>query len=145
MRNLNVYEVNGDTEKKIKNGDYRAIIKFPGVNIAIDKMTFEDTSVVPATDEYPIDETLIKLRSPFRIGLQKISLIKLNENIFQRINKSWKFNKSEFEKAIILITKKHKNCIIALPICGALNEYRFDIIKILEDNVRDTKIVITLN
>jgi hypothetical protein len=32
---------------------------------------------------------------------------------------------------------------MALPICGALNEYRSDIIKILEDNVRDTKVVIT--
>ena len=143
MRNHNVYEVNDDVEKKIKNGDYRGIIKFPSVNIAIDKMVFDDTSEIPASEEYPFDEMLIKLRSPFRIGVQKISLIKLNENIFQRNNKSWNFNKSEFEKAINLITKKHKNCMIALPICGALCEYRSDIIKILEDNVRDTKVVIT--
>lgn len=143
MRNHNVYEVNDDVEKKIKNGDYRGIIKFPGVNIAIDKMVFDDTSAIPATEEYPIDETLIKLRSPFRIGVQKISLIKLSENIFQRNNKSWSFDKAEFTKSINLITRKHKNCVMALPICGALNEYRSDIIKILEDNVRDTKVVIT--
>lgn len=143
MQNQNVYEANYNIEKKIKNGDYRIIIKFPGINIAIDKMVFNDTSEVPASNEYPFNETLIKMRSPFRIGIQKINIVKLNENIFQRNNKSWTFDKTEFEKALKLIIKKHKNCLIALPICGALNEYRSDIIRILEDNVRDAKVVIT--
>jgi hypothetical protein len=76
MRNHNVYEVNDDVEKKIKNGDYRGIIKFPGVNIAIDKMVFDDISAIPATEEYPIDETLIKLRSPLELVYKK--LVSLN-------------------------------------------------------------------
>ena len=106
MRNHNVYEVNDDVEKKIKNGDYRGVIKFPGVNIAIDKMVFDDISAIPATEEYPIEETLIKLRSPFRNGVQKISLIKLSENIFQRSNKSWSLIKLNLQNLSIL---SHEN------------------------------------
>ena len=143
MRNHNVYEVNDNIEKKIKNGDFRGIIKFPGINTLIDKMVFEDAVEIPADESYPFNETLIKLRSPFRIGTQKISIIKLSESIFQRDGKSWKFDEEEFKKAIELIMRKHKNRILALPVCGGLSEYRSDIIKILEDNVRDIKVVIT--
>ena len=64
MRNHNVYEVNDNIEKKIKNGDFRGIIKFPGINTLIDKMVFEDTVEIPADESYPFNETLIKLRSP---------------------------------------------------------------------------------
>lgn len=143
MRNHNVYEVNDNIEKKIKNGDFRGIIKFPGINTLIDKMVFENTVEMPVDESYPFNETLIKLRSPFRIGTQKINIIKLGESIFHRDGKNWKFDEEEFKKAIELIMRKHKNRILALPICGSLSEYRSDIIKILEDNVRDIKVVIT--
>jgi hypothetical protein len=143
MKNHNVYEVSGDIEKKIKNGDFRVIIKFPTINSLIDKLNFENKKEITDNTEYPFKETLIKFYSPFRIGQHLLSVINLPEDILIKNGKDIHFDTFKFEHAIQLICKKYKNTIIALPICGNLTQFKETITKVLEDNIRDTKVVIT--
>lgn len=140
MKNINVYEELGDVEKKIKNGYYRAFITFPGCLTIIDKINFEDKKIKESTEEYPFEELIIKTRSPFRIGI--IYINKINVNGVLKKDKVWEFNAQEFIKAIKIICKKYKNTIIALPICGVLTQFKPEILKILNENVRDTKVII---
>ena len=143
MRNQNVCEIKGDPEKSIKNGDFRVIIKFPNVSILIDSLTFDNLKDINPDDEYPYTETALSFKSPFRIGRQFINIVNLSNDILIKNDKKWSFNEGKFIDALKAIIKKHKNTIIALPVCGALEQFKNVIIKALEDNVRDCKVIIT--
>ena len=145
MRNHNVYYVSGDIEKKLKNGEFRRIIKFPGIKYLIDDLAPEYKHDIEHLDpeQYPFKETLYKFRSPFRIGPIHINSIHLSDDILIKTDyKNWKFDVVKFKNAIIAICRQHKNTIIALPIYSQLMQFKSVIIKVLEDNVRDTKVVI---
>ena len=66
----------------------------------------------------------------------------INCNQVLKKDKAWSFDIVEFQKVVDSVTRKYKNTIIALPICGNLLNFKSDIVKVLEDNVRDTKVVI---
>lgn len=139
MKNHNVYEISGDIERKIKNGDFRAFITFEGNTSTINKLNFDDIKDLESnSDLYTIRR--ITTRSAFRIGKIMIDIINCNQVL--KKDKAWSFNSDEFQKVIEAATRKYKNTIIALPICGNLLNFKNDIVKVLEDNVRDTKVVI---
>lgn len=139
MKNHNVYEITGDIEKKIKNGEFRVFITFPGNNSTINKLNFEDIKDLESdTDLFNIKR--ITTYSHFRIGKIIIDILNCNEVL--KKEKVFEFDINEFKKVIDSVIKKYKNTIIALPICGNLLAFKNDIVKVLEDNVRDTKVVI---
>ena len=139
MKNHNVYEIPGDVENKIKNGDFRAFITFPGNTSTINKLNFDDIKDLESdTDLYNIKR--ITTKSAFRIGRIMIDIINCNQVL--KKDKAWSFDIVEFQKVVDSVTRKYKNTIIALPICGNLLNFKSDIVKVLEDNVRDTKVVI---
>ena len=139
MKNHNVYEISGDIEKKIKNGEFRAFITFPGNNSTINRLNFDDIKELESdTELYNIKR--IKTKSHFRIGYIIIDIINCNQVL--KKEKALIFDIDQFKKVIDSIIKKYKNTIIALPICGNLLPFKSDIVKVLEDNVRDTKVVI---
>jgi hypothetical protein len=139
MKNHNVYEISGDIENKIKNGDFRAFITFPGNISTINKLNFDNIKELESdTDLYNIKRIITK--SAFRIGRIMIDIINCNQVL--KKDKAWTFNVDEFQKVVQSATKKYKNTIIAIPICGNLLNFKNDIVKVLEDNVRDTKVVI---
>ena len=139
MKNHNVYENTGDIERKIKNGDFRAFITFPGNTSLINKLNFDNIKDLDSnTDLYNIKR--ITTKSAFRIGKIMIDIINCNQVL--KKDKAWTFDIDEFKKVIESIIRKYKNTILALPICGNLLNFKNDIVKVLEDNVRDTKVVI---
>jgi hypothetical protein len=139
MKNHNVYEFTGNIESSIKNGDIRQIFLFPGISNSLLKLinSFENKKEIEASEDFPYQQTLIKFRSPFRIGEQQLRVINPN-NIFSRDF----FDKKEFRVFIQKACKRFKNSINVMPINGNLSQFRKDIIGILEENVRDTKVVI---
>lgn len=139
MKNHNVYEISGDIEKKIKNGEFRAFITFPGNNSIINRLNFDDIKELESdTELYNIKR--IKTKSHFRIGYIIIDIINCNQVL--KKEKALIFDIDEFKKVVNSIIRKYKNTIIALPICGNILPFKNDIVKVLEDNVRDTKVVI---
>jgi hypothetical protein len=139
MKNHNISEISGNVEQKIKNGDFRVFITFNGNNSTINKLNFDNIKELESdSDLYNIERIITK--SPFRIGKIMIDIINCNQVL--KKDKAWTFDTVEFEKIINLIIRKYKNTIIALPICGNLLNFKNDIVKVLEDNVRDTKVVI---
>lgn len=139
MKNHNVYEISGGIEKKIKNGEFRAFITFPGNNSIINRLNFDDIKELESdTELYNIKR--IKTKSHFRIGYIIIDIINCNQVL--KKEEALIFDIDEFKKVIDSIIRKYKNTIIALPICGNLLNFKNDILKVLEDNVRDTKVVI---
>ena len=139
MKNHNVYEVSGDIETKIKNGDIRQIIIFQGIPNPLSKILslFPERKEIGQTDTFPYTQQLIKFRSPFRIGEQQLRLIEVEDIISKTA-----FNEKNFITLIQNICKKFKNSITLLPLSGPLNQYNKDINKLLEENVHDTKIVV---
>ena len=139
MKNHNVYEFTGNIESSIKNGDIRQIFLFPGISNSLLKLinNFENKKEIEASEDFPYQQTLIKFRSPFRIGEQQLRVINPN-NIISRDF----LDKEEFRVFIQKACKRFKNSINAMPINGNLSQFRKDIIDILEENVRDTKVVI---
>ena len=139
MKNHNVYEVSGDIETKIKNGDIRQIIIFQGIPNPLSKILslFPEKKEIEQTDVFPYTQQLIKFRSPFRIGEQQLRLIEVEDIISKTA-----FNEKNFITLIQNICKKFKNSITLLPLSGPLNQYNKDINKLLEENVHDTKIVV---
>jgi hypothetical protein len=136
MRNHNVSEFSGDIKTAIKNGNFNSIILFPEISTELTKFLdgFEDKKEISET------ETLIKTRSPFRIGVIRITLLYFKDVLTKKVGYS--FNKKEFEKSIQDLCKTHKNKIILFPFSNQFNQFRKDIESILEQNVRDTKIVV---
>ena len=139
MKNHNVYEFAGNIESSIKNGDIRQIFLFPGISNSLLKLinNFENKKEIEATEDFPYQQTLIKFRSPFRIGEQQLRIIHTN-NIISRDF----FDREEFRVFIQKACRRFKNSINVMPINGNLSQFRKDIIDILEENVRDTKVVI---
>ena len=139
MKNHNVYEVTGDVEKKIKNGDFRVFITFPGNNSIINKLIFDNVKDIESnTNLYNIKRIITS--SPFRIGRIIIDILNCNQVLKKEI--AWTFDLDEFKKVIDSLIKNYKNTTIAMPICGNLLNFKNDILKVLEDNVRDIKVVI---
>lgn len=139
MRNHNVYDFKGNIEDSIKNGDIRQIFLFPGITNSLIRLldSFENKKEIEPSESFPYKQTLIKFRSPFRIGEQQLRLIH-PEDIISRDS----FDKEAFISFIQCSCKRFKNSINIMPISGILNQYRKDIIDILESFVRDTKVVI---
>lgn len=136
MQNHNISEFKGDIKTAIKNGNFDTILLFPEISNDLTKFlnSFENKK------EISEEKTLIKTRSPFRIGLIKITLHYLTNILTKKVNYS--FNLVDFEKLIQNICKTHKNKIILFPIFNQFAQYKKDIYNILEKNVRDTKIII---
>lgn len=139
MKNHNIYKFTGNITSAIKNADISQFIIFPSISCPLNRIfdSFSDKKEIEPSDDFNYKQTLIKFYSSFRIGIQKIHLIK-PENI---ITTNY-FNKKEFTILIKSICKKFKNSINAIYIPNQLIQYRKDIIDILENNVRNTKIII---
>ena len=135
-KNHNVYEFSGNLESSIKNGEFRYIVTFPGISNSVTKLlnTFEDRKEF---NENSFKRTLIKTRSPFRIGTLQINVLEV-DNIYSKEG----INITELTKFIQFLCKNYKNNIIAFPIMNNLVPFRNKIIEVLNDNVRDTKVVI---
>ena len=138
MKNLNVYEFTGDFEKAIKNGDIRQIILFSNLYLPINKFiaSLGEGKIIEPSEEFPYRQILIKSRSPFRIGEIQTRLIYLDDIYDKTIDKE------KLANAIKDICKKFKGSINALPIMSSLNFERNVILKCLEENVYNTKVVI---
>lgn len=136
MQNHNVSEFTGDIKAAIKNGNFDSIILFPEITSDLTKFldTFEDKK------EINENQTLIKTRSPFRIGLIRINLLYFKDVLTKKIGYS--FNKENFENLIQELCRTHKNKIILFPFSNQFTQFRKEIETILEKNVRDTKIVV---
>lgn len=143
MKNDNVYIISRDVEKKIKNGFFRAFITFSGNYNILDKISFNETYLKESTEDYPFEELVIKTKSPFRIGTIIINKIILN-NVLKK-NKVIDFDEKIFEESVKIICKKFKNTIIGLPLENNLIQFKDKIIKILNENVHNTKVVIIEN
>lgn len=135
-KNHNVYEFSGNLESAIKNGEFRYIITFPGITNSVTKLlnTFDDKKEFI---EDSFKRTLIKTRSPFRIGTIQINVLEV-DNIYSKEG----INTTELTKLIQTLCKNYKSNIIAFPIMNNLVPFRNKIIEVLNDNVRDTKVVI---
>jgi sugar-specific transcriptional regulator TrmB len=136
MQNHNVSEFSGDIKAAIKNGNFDSIILFPEITSDLTKFldTFEDKK------EISENQTLIKTRSPFRIGLIRINLLYFKNVLTKKVGYS--FSKENFENLIQDLCKSHKNKIILSPFSNQFTQFRKEIETILEKNVRDTKIVV---
>ena len=139
MKNHNVYEFSGDIEKSIKDGDIRNIILFENSISPVNKIlnSFTDKKVIEANDKFPFDYNLIKTRSPWRIGTIQIKEIRLKDIIA----KNEFFDSEKFLNDIKIIIKSFKNTINGIVIPSHCI-FKKDIVQILNDNVRDTKVVI---
>ena len=139
MKNHNVYEFSGDIEKSIKDGDIRNIILFENSISPVNKIlnSFADKKSVEANDKFPFDYNLIKTRSPWRIGTIQIKEIRLKDIII----KNEFFDSEKFLNDIKIIIKSFKNTINGIVIPSHCI-FKKDIVQILNDNVRDTKVVI---
>lgn len=138
MKNHNVYDFSGNFETAIKNGDIRQIILFSNVHLPINKFlaALGEGKIIEPSEEFPHRQILIKSRSPFRIGEIQTRLIYLDDIYDKTINKE------KLIEAIKNISKKFKDSINLFPIMGPLNYERNTIVKSLEENVHNTKIVI---
>lgn len=139
MKNHNVYEFSGDIEKSIKDGDIRNIIVFENSISSVNKIlnSFADKKAIEASDKFPFDYNLIKTRSPWRIGIIQIKEIRLKDIIA----KNEFFDSEKFLNDIKIIIKSFKNTINGIVIPSHCI-FKKDIVQILNDNVRDTKVVI---
>lgn len=139
MKNHNVYEFSGDIEKSIKDGDIRNIILFENSISPVNKIlnSFDDKKSIEANDKFPFDYNLIKTRSPWRIGTIQIKEIRLKDIII----KNEFFDSEKFLNDIKIIIKSFKNTINGIVIPSHCI-FKKDIVQILNDNVRDTKVVI---
>lgn len=135
-KNHNVYDFSGNLENAIKNGEFRYIITFPGISNFVTKIldTFDNKKEFI---EDSFKRTLIKTRSPFRIGTLQINILEV-DNVYSKEG----IDTKELTKLIQTICKKYKNNIIAFPIMNNLVPFRSKILEILNANVRDTKVVI---
>lgn len=139
MINNNVYEFTGNIENAIKNGEFRYIILFEGINSPINKIVNSFQNIKKAEENNFFTRNLIETRSPFRIGRIHINLLETN-NIFVKDGSNSSINFKALKDLINYICKTYKNNIIAFPIFGIMNQYKNDIIDILKETVRGTKV-----
>lgn len=140
MKNRYVSEFKGDFESAFKNGEFRQILVFGGLSNSFMKVLNSNVPIkkeVEPTDKIPYKYTLLKFRSPFRIGEQMVKLFNF-ENVVSRNL----FNEEEFKNIIVNFCKNFKNSITLIPINGAAIQYRREIENILEKNVIGAKFVI---
>lgn len=139
MINNNVYEFTGNIENAIKNGEFRYIILFEGINSPINKIVNSFQNIKKVEENNFFTRNLIETRSPFRIGRIHINLLETN-NIFVKDGSNSSINFKALKDLINYICKTYKNNIIAFPIFGLMNQYKNDIIGILKETVRGTKV-----
>lgn len=139
MINNNVYEFTGNIENAIKNGEFRYIILFEGINSPINKIVNSFQNIKKVEENNFFTRNLIETRSPFRIGRIHINLLETN-NIFVKDGSNSSINFKALKDLINYICKTYKNNIIAFPIFGLMNQYKNDIIDILKETVRGTKV-----
>jgi hypothetical protein len=139
MKNHNISYFKGNVETSISNGDFRQILIFPGVSSSFIKFldSFQDRKEIEPSDEFPYYQTLLKIKSPFRIGLQQVRLIHVNDFISKN-----ELDVNGLKNFLLKFCSKFKNSINALPLTGVLSCYTSEVEKILDEIVRDTKIVI---
>lgn len=138
----NVYVFDGNLEKAIKNGDFQNIILISEINNPINKIltTFSDIKEIEKTNDFNYRQSLIKFRSPFRIGTLQIRTIVLDNIIDKNVRNSFNLNKLEHD--IKNISKKYKNNIILLPLSGQLINSKDEILENLQKTIKDTKVII---
>jgi hypothetical protein len=139
MTNVNVYEFTGNIESAIKNGDFRYIILFEGITSPINKIVNSFQNIKKVEENNFFNRKLIETRSPFRIGRIHINLLETN-NIFIKEGVNTSINFEFLRDLITYICKTYKNNIIAFPIFGAMNQYKNEIINLLKETVRGTKV-----
>lgn len=139
MKNHNISEYKGNFETAFKNGDFRQILIIGNLSSEFNKIinNISDKKEVPASEKIPFSYTLLKVRSPFRIGIQQIRVFK-----FEEITSRDRFDAEKFTSVIKSFSKHCKNTITAIPINGVLSYHSNIIEKILAENVVDTKFVI---
>lgn len=137
MKNHNVYDFSGDLETSLKNGEFKYIIHFPGTCNGVLKILekFNDRKEI---EEDGYKRTLIKFRSPFRIGIQRINILQF-ENLYNKDNRTLDENK--LVEIIKLICKKYQNNLVLFPIQSYLLQFKDQIDDLLNKNVRNTKIL----
>lgn len=139
MKNHNISEYKGSFETAFKNGDFRQILIIGNLSSEFNKIinNISDKKEVPASEKIPFSYTLLKIRSPFRIGIQQIRVFK-----FEEIASRDRFDAEKFTNVIKSFSKHCKNTITAIPINGVLSYHSNIIEKILAENVIGTKFVI---
>lgn len=139
MKNPNISEYKGNVEIALKNGDFGQILMLNGVSAEFIKSipSVEDAKIVEKTDDFPYSYSLLKFRSPFRIGTQQLKVFKIDE-----IASRDKFDEENFKNLIIAFCKKFKNSLTLLPINGSLTVHGPKIEAILNKNVFGAKFVI---
>ena len=138
----NVYVFDGNLEKAIKNGNFQNIILISEINNPINKIltTFSDIKEIEKSNDFNYRQSLIKFRSPFRIGTLQIRTIALDNIIDKNVRNSFNLNKLEHD--IKNISKKYKNNIILLPLSGQLINSKDEILENLQKTIKDTKVII---
>ncbi len=138
FKNPNLSEFKGDIENAISNGDIRYIICFDGINYPSLKFlnNFNNKKEIEET-EYT--RTLIKSRSPFRIGEIQTNILKIKDVYNKDI-----INFSNLRTILKNITKKYKNNILGFIISPQLLQYKDDFIDILNEVVKTTKVIVIL-
>lgn len=139
MKNHNISEYKGNFETAFKNGDFRQILIIGNLSSEFNKIinNISDKKEVSASEKIPFSYTLLKIRSPFRIGIQQIRVFK-----FEEIASRDRFDAEKFTNVIKSFSKHYKNTITAIPINGVLSYHSNTIEKILAENVIGTKFVI---
>lgn len=136
MQNHNVFEFKGNVKESIKNGYFNTIILFPEINNDLTKFLDTFTERKEVSD----DNTLIKTRSPFRIGIIRFNLLYFKNVLSRKIG--YTFDKEVFENYIKNFCREYKNKMALINIPVQLSAHRRDIEKILNDNMHDNKIAI---
>jgi hypothetical protein len=124
MKNLNVYEFNGNLEKAIKNGEINQLIFISGNNYGIQKFlkSLGDSKEILPTENFPFLQNLITYRTPFRIGPQQIRVIYIDD-IIDKNN----INIEQLKKSLENITRKYKYSVIGFPISGSASQFSEEI------------------
>lgn len=140
MKNRNVSYFKGDIETTIKNGDFKQILIYPGLSSAFLKLldSFQERKEIEASADFPYAQTILKFKSPFRIGQQQIRLINI-ENIISKNN----FNDEQLKLFLQQLCSKFKGSIILFPFSNGIIKFTSAIETALDKFVRDTKIVIS--
>ena len=139
MKNPNISEYKGDVETALKNGDFGQVLLLNGVsNDFIKKLpSSDDTKTVDANEIFPYSYSLLKIRSPFRIGVQKIKVFKIADIVTRDA-----FDEEKFKNLIVAFCKNFKHSLTLLPISGALCSYSRKIEEVLNKNVIGAKFII---
>lgn len=139
MKNLNVYEFNGDIEKGLKNGEINQLIFISGINYKLQKTlkSFGEIKTIEADENFPFKQSLISFRTPFRIGPQQIRIIYLEDIIIDN-----KINFKKLKEALLLISRKYKYSVVGFPIDGLLTDFSIKIKEYIYSYINSGKIAL---